>query len=226
MATLARSFSSDSSDVAILVPNRSAPLSVSYQQLHTHVADFQAKLAKLGVGHGAAVSIALINSYEFIVSFLAASWQRAIAAPLNPAYKQDEFEFYIDDLSSTLVLIPQGSYAQNGPAVRAGRKYQAAIAECYWNGTEMVLDVKEQGKLAGGRPGQVEQAQPDDIALVLHTSGTTGRPKAVCPLSHYSSFGIDNANGRGIGASHAQEPHHDHEYVPPCKPQSMGKMSF
>ncbi|PKY02225.1 acetyl-CoA synthetase-like protein [Aspergillus campestris IBT 28561] len=183
MATLARSFSSDSSDVAILVPNRPAPLSVSYQQLHTHVAEFQAKLAKLGVGHGAAVSIALVNSYEFIVSFLAASWQRAIAAPLNPAYKQDEFEFYIDDLSSTLVLIPQGSYAQNGPAVRAGRKYQAAIAECYWNGTEMVLDVKEQGKLAGARPGQVEQAQPDDIALVLHTSGTTGRPKAV-PLTH------------------------------------------
>lgn len=182
MATLARSFSSESSDIAILVPNCSAPLSVSYQQLHTHVADFQAKLARLGVGHGAAVSIALVNSYEFIVSFLAASWQRAIAAPLNPAYKQDEFEFYIDDLSSTLVLIPQGSYAQNGPAVRAGRKYQAAIAECYWNGTEMVLDVKEQGKLAGGRPGQVEQAQPDDIALVLHTSGTTGRPKAVCAL--------------------------------------------
>lgn len=178
MSTLARSFSSDSQDTAVLVP-RPTSLSVSYKQLHSHVAEFQNKLARLGVTHGAAVSISLVNSYEFIVTFLAASWQRAIAAPLNPAYKQEEFEFYIDDLSSTLVLIPQGAFAQNGPAVKAARKYNAAIAECYWNGTEVVLDVKEDGKLAGKGDRKVEDAQPDDIALVLHTSGTTGRPKAV-----------------------------------------------
>lgn len=178
--TLARSFSSENSRLAVLVPNKPNPLAISYQQLHRHVASFQAKLAKLGVSHGAAVSIALVNSYEFIVSFLAASWQRGIAAPLNPAYKQEEFEFYIDDLSSTLVLIPRGAYEQYSPAVQAGRKYQAAIAECYWDGKEVVLDVKEEGKLAGSLGHQVEDAQPDDIALVLHTSGTTGRPKAVC----------------------------------------------
>lgn len=178
--TLSRSFSPDGSRLAVLVPNKPNPLAITYQQLHSHVSSFQAKLAKLGVAHGAAVSLSLVNSYEFIVSFLAASWQRAIAAPLNPAYKQDEFEFYIDDLSSTLVLIPRGAYAKDGPAVRAGRKYQAAIAECYWDGNEMVLDVKESGKLAGNPGRQVEDAQPDDIALVLHTSGTTGRPKAVC----------------------------------------------
>ncbi|RAL05788.1 acyl--CoA ligase [Aspergillus ibericus CBS 121593] len=183
MATLARSFSSDSADLAVLVPNKPTPLSISYQQLHRHIADFQAKLARLGVAHGAAVSLALVNSYEFIVAFLAASWQRAIAAPLNPAYKQEEFEFYIDDLSSTLVLIPKGSYIKDGPAVRAGRKYQAAIAECYWNGSEIVLDVKEHGKLAGNGGVAIQEAQPDDVALVLHTSGTTGRPKAV-PLTH------------------------------------------
>ncbi|PYH95156.1 acetyl-CoA synthetase-like protein [Aspergillus ellipticus CBS 707.79] len=183
MATLARSFSSDSTDIAVLVPNNPSPLSISYRQLHNHIAQFQAKLARLGVGHGAAVSLALVNSYEFIVAFLAASWQRAIAAPLNPAYKQEEFEFYIDDLSSTLVLIPRGSYIKDGPAVRAGRKYQAAIAECYWNGSEIVLDVKEQGKLKGNGGVSIQEAQPDDVALVLHTSGTTGRPKAV-PLTH------------------------------------------
>ncbi|KAF7178808.1 hypothetical protein CNMCM7691_007629 [Aspergillus felis] len=183
MATLAQSLSPDSPSVAVIVPHKPSALSVSYQQLHAHIADFQAKLARLGVGHGAAVSLALVNSLEFIVSFLATSWQRAIAAPLNPAYKQEEFEFYIDDLSSNLVLIPRDSFTQNGPAVQAGRKYNAAIAECYWDGNEVVLDVKELGKLAGKGSTGILKAQPDDIALVLHTSGTTGRPKAV-PLTH------------------------------------------
>jgi acyl-CoA synthetase (AMP-forming)/AMP-acid ligase II len=179
MATLARSLSPDSPSVAVIVPHKPSAVSVSYQQLHSHVAGFQAKLARLGVSNGAAVSLALVNSFEFIVSFLATSWQRAIAAPLNPAYKQEEFEFYIDDLSSSLVLIPRGSFTQGGPAVQAGRKYNAAIAECYWDGKEVVLDVKERGKLAGRGSIGILEAQPDDTALVLHTSGTTGRPKAV-----------------------------------------------
>ncbi|KKZ61948.1 hypothetical protein EMCG_03566 [[Emmonsia] crescens] len=182
MSTLANSFAS-SPATAIIVPGKPEPLTISYQRLRLDVQSFQAKLAKLGISPGAAVSIALPNSYEFIVSFLAASWQRAIAAPLNPAYKQDEFEFYIDDLSSALALVPKGSFAKDGPAVRAARKFSAAIAECYWSGNEVVLDVKEKGKLAGKGTVKKGEAQPDDVALVLHTSGTTGRPKAV-PLTH------------------------------------------
>lgn len=170
MSTLANSFAG-SPATAIIVPGKPEPLTISYQRLRLDVQSFQAKLAKLGISPGAAVSIALPNSYEFIVSFLAASWQRAIAAPLNPAYKQDEFEFYIDDLSSALALVPKGSFAKDGPAVRAARKYSAAIAECYWSGNEVVLDVKEKGKLAEKGSVKKEEAQPDDVALVLHTSG-------------------------------------------------------
>ncbi|ORY09382.1 hypothetical protein BCR34DRAFT_602896 [Clohesyomyces aquaticus] len=180
--TLENAFSKDSSSTAIVVPSH-PPLIVSYKRLATDVKAFQQQLAKLGVSPQSAVSIALPNSYEFIVSFIAASWQRAIAAPLNPAYKQSEFEFYIDDLKSAVALVPKGAFAQDAAAVRAARKYQAAIAECYYNGKEVVLDIKEKGKLASKGSQKVETAQPDDVALVLHTSGTTGRPKAV-PLTH------------------------------------------
>src|SRR5277367_5090414 len=179
MGTLSTAFSKTSSSTAIIVPSKPNLLAVSYKQLTTDILSFQSKLAEVGINHGAAVSIALPNTYEFIVSFLATSYQRAIAAPLNSAYKQDEFEFYIDDLSSALALVPQDSYDKDGPAVRAARKYKAAIAECYWNGTEVVLDVKDEGKLKGKGNQKIEKAQPDDIALVLHTRGTTGRPKAV-----------------------------------------------
>lgn len=188
-ATLATSFQNDSNAPAIIIPSKTKPLTVSYKELSAHISSFQQKLAKLGIRPEAAVSIALPNSFAFVVAFLASSWQRAIGAPLNAAYKQEEFEFYIDDLSSALALVPRQSYQQDGPAVRAARKYKAAIAECYWDEhrREVVLNIKEEGKLRGKGNQKVEKAQPDDVALVLHTSGTTGRPKAVsilkrCPL--------------------------------------------
>ncbi|KAI5297104.1 hypothetical protein KEM55_005134, partial [Ascosphaera atra] len=170
------------SATAVIVPSE-PPFVASYQRLYTDVLDFQARLASLGISPQSAVSIAIPNTYEFIVAFLAASFQRAIAAPLNPNYKQEEFEFYIDDLSSALALVPRGAVEKDAPAVRAARKYKAAIAECYFENGQVVLDVLDEGKLKGVKAQQVQEAQPDDIALVLHTSGTTGRPKAV-PLTH------------------------------------------
>ena len=102
---------------------------------------------------------------------------------MNSAYKQSEFEFYIQDLHSSLILVPKGAYGQNTDAVKAGKRFNAAIAECYWNGQEVILDVKEQGDLKNASPQGILSPTPEDVALVLHTSGTTGRPKAV-PLSH------------------------------------------
>ena len=183
MTTLANTIQPTGQATAIIIPGKPDALRISYEQLNTQVLSFQKKLAALGITPQAAVSIALPNSFEFIVAFLAASWQRAIAAPLNPAYKQDEFEFYIDDLKSAVALVPRGSVHNNGPAVRAARKYNAAIAEVYWNGQDVVLDVKSTGKLSTSGIQVLEKAQSEDIALVLHTSGTTGRPKAVCIAS-------------------------------------------
>ncbi|KAI4245057.1 MAG: hypothetical protein L6R40_002656 [Gallowayella cf. fulva] len=183
MTTLSTALPAAASSSAIVIPRRPDALLFSFVELNAHVADFQSKLARLGIAPQTAISIALPNSYEFIVAFLATTRQRAIAAPLNPAYKQDEFEFYIEDLKSALLLVPRHSYRQDGPAIRAARKHRAAIAECFWNGREVVLDVKDRGVLAAAEQQGLQDAQPDDVALVLHTSGTTGRPKAV-PLTH------------------------------------------
>ncbi|KAF7508316.1 hypothetical protein GJ744_009461 [Endocarpon pusillum] len=195
MATLSTAFSKESDAPAIIIPTKPQPLTISYKELSTEVLSFQKKLASLGIDHGAAVSIALPNTYEFIVSFLATSWQRAIAAPLNPSYKKDEFEFYINDLSSALALVPKGSFEKDAPAVRAARKYEAAIAECYWDGKEVVLEIKDKGKLASKGGQRLLQADPDDIALVLHTSGTTGRPKAVPLTQRNLTRSVKNIQG-------------------------------
>ncbi|CAK7239811.1 MAG: hypothetical protein STHCBS139747_001246 [Sporothrix thermara] len=185
--TLRSAINGKSSATAVIVPASgpdTKPLEVSYLDLVSEVSRYQAKLAALGIGRGAPVSIATVNSYEFIVAFLASAWQRAIAAPLNPAYKQDEFEFYIEDVKSAIVLVPRGAFAADAPAVRAARKFNAAIAESYWDAErgEVALDVKEFGALKGGPLPSLWPKQ-HDVALILHTSGTTSRPKVV-PLTH------------------------------------------
>src|SRR5437016_2099669 len=163
MSTLSTLFSKTSDATAIIIPSEPDALTISYKKLADDISSVKSRLADIGISHGAAVSISLPNSYAFIVAFLATSYQRTIAAPLNSAYKQDEFEFYIDDLSSSLTLIPQGAYVEDGPAVRAPRKYKAAVAERYWDGEEIVRNITHLGKLKDKNPGDTSQAKPDDV---------------------------------------------------------------
>lgn len=159
---------------AVIIPSKPTALTVSYSSLIDQISAFQQKLANLGITTASPVSIALVNSYEFIVSFLAASWQRGIAAPLNPNYTQDEFEFYIDDVKSAVVLVPKGAWAAGTPSVKAAQRFNAAVAECYWDSrkNEVVLDVKDFGGLKGKKE-KVLRAEPEDVALILHTRWVT-----------------------------------------------------
>jgi acyl-CoA synthetase (AMP-forming)/AMP-acid ligase II len=171
--TLRTAIGGSGASTAVIVPAQagSAAVSVSYNSLIAQTQTFQQTLASLGIKRQSIVSITLGNSLEFIVAFLAASWQGAVAAPLNPAYKQDEFEFYIDDIKSDLVLVPKGAWDANAASVRAAKKYNAAVVECYCdprNRERVVLDVKTLGKLAG-QSSPVLQASSDDVALILHT---------------------------------------------------------
>jgi acyl-CoA synthetase (AMP-forming)/AMP-acid ligase II len=178
MPTLTTAISSNAKGnaPAVIIPGAPAT-TLSYSQLSQQIASFQRQLAHFGISTGDAVSIALPNTLPFIVSFLAIAAQRAIAAPLNPAYKQAEFEFYIDDIKSKLVIVPRGAVAADAPAVKAARTFGAAVAEVWAEAGVVRLELPE------GSEKPLAKAEEDDVALVLHTSGTTGRPKAV-PLTH------------------------------------------
>lgn len=178
MSTLLDCLSGQTEEPAIIIPSETNPTVLSHKDLSQQVHSLQEKLAAIGISPRDAVAIALPNGLEFVVAFLAISLQRAICAPLNPAYKQHEFEFYFEDLHPPLVLVPKGAIAGNGEVVQAARKFQVAIAEIYWNGSEVAVEVGEQNGL-DRMPAYVEKPEPDDVALILHTSGTTGRPKAV-----------------------------------------------
>jgi acyl-CoA synthetase (AMP-forming)/AMP-acid ligase II len=178
-ATLLNSLSPLAQTPAIIIPTKPCPIILSHKQLCHRILGFRDKLAAVGITRKDAVAIVLPNSLEFAVAFLAIAAQRAVCAPLNPGYRQGEFEFYLDELRATLVLVPRGAIAENGEIVKAARKCNSALAEVYFNGTEVLLELEAPGQANEHKRAELQQSEPGDIALIFHTSGTTGRPKAV-----------------------------------------------
>ena len=162
MTTLTTSLNYNSSSPAIIIPESN--LQLSYSDLKHHIHSLQSTLAEIGVAPHSAVSISLINSLEFAISFLAVGAQRAIAAPLNPSYQQSEVEFYVDDIKAALIIVPRGAVEKGAPAVKAARKFNAGIAEIWWDGSNIKLALKEKGKHLKSKQDLVK-AQSDDIAV-------------------------------------------------------------
>jgi oxalate---CoA ligase len=163
--------------IAVVLPEQN--IRISYGSLRSQVESLAAALAAAGIGRGDRIGIALPNGLPTIASFLAAS-VAGTAAPLNPAYKEDEFRFYLEDTDArVLILPPQGA---DEARRAAGDRVRVLTADMDAAGT---VTLGSDASCAS-RPSPARAPAPpgvDDVALILHTSGSTGRPKRV-PLSH------------------------------------------
>ena len=138
------------------------------------------QLRDLGIRSGDPVAIVHLDGAQMAAVFLAVS-AAAAAAPLNPAYKREEFEFYLTDLEAKALVIEAGLESVARDVARQ-------------RGIPVINVVPGTGGIAGVFSLEAEQQvapavaeSTDDIsgniALILHTSGTTSRPKIV-PLTH------------------------------------------
>ena len=158
---------------AIGAPGRS---SLDYAGLRTHVAATVERINELGVGRNDAVAIVLPNGPEMASAFVAIG-AGATTAPLNPAYTRDEFHFYLSDLEARLLVVEAGS---TSPALDVAAELGISVATLQADSDSPAGIFTLDGQ--AGTASTPGFAAPDDVGLVLHTSGTTSRPKIV-PLS-------------------------------------------
>ncbi|KAL9009411.1 MAG: hypothetical protein Q9173_005554 [Seirophora scorigena] len=119
---------SASNELAIIIPGPPI-LQISHANLKQQCLSLRHHLASRGIGPDIAVSISLPNSHEFVTAVLAITGQRAVAAPLNPAYKEEEVAFYLADVDAKAVIVPKGAREQPSPAAVAAEKRGVAMPE-------------------------------------------------------------------------------------------------
>ena len=150
---------------------------LTYGALQDQVERTRLALRAQGIRAHDRVAMILPDGIETAAAFLSIA-ASAVAAPLNPAFRATKLLFYFQDVQARAVRVPAGTSGEVIDVVAAlGITLLEMVPRPAGDGT---FELRSRGS---AMPVPDPEIQPDDVALVLHTSGSTARPKLV-PLTH------------------------------------------
>ena len=136
------------------------------------------RLRSYGIAVADRVAIVLPNGPEMASAFITMA-QSCTTAPLNPNYREEEYLFYLKDLNAKALVVLQD---YNGPALAAANHLNISVIKVSVNPQHLAGEFELLGEIHNSVISQ-RLPTPQDVALILHTSGTTSKPKIV-PLLH------------------------------------------
>jgi len=175
---------------ALMQPNGTALRflgnTVTWAELRRRVAALADALSRRGVGFGDRVMVLMLNRAEFVESVLAANMLGAIAVPLNFRLTASEIAFLVEDCEAR-VLITEEVLAPVAAGVREVEPLLDMIIVAGGSADDSVFDYEDLINESGAAHEPVDI--PNDApALIMYTSGTTGRPKGAV-LTHTNLTG-------------------------------------
>ena len=182
----------DPSAPAILAPGRQT---LRNSDLLREIFCFRQMLRGFGIEKQDVVALSMSNGPENTLAYLA-TMASAICAPLNPALTASEFDYYLGELGARAILLPEGPSAASDAAERLGVPVIRLVPDRDGPAGSFVLN-----NGTGADVSEEQEARPEDIALLLYTSGTTSRAKLV-PLSHRNL----RASARNVAAPLSLSP--------------------
>ena len=168
----------DPTAVALSAPNRP---NLTYEGLLDLIKRSVLFLNDLGIGRNDRVAMVLNNGPEMASAFVTFA-AAATTAPLNPNYRNDEYRFYLEDLKAKVLVVEEDS---TSPSIEVACDLGIPVIRLRVSTTMAAGEfdiVASEGAKRLRTPDYTGFAEASDLGLVLHTSGTTSRPKLV-PLS-------------------------------------------
>ncbi|HJX11909.1 MAG TPA: long-chain-fatty-acid--CoA ligase [Dehalococcoidales bacterium] len=154
---------------------------MSYGQIGEAVGNLASSLHRRhGIDRGDRVVLMLRNGAEFVLSFFALARLGAIAVPLNTALKGEELAFQVQDSGAALVITePEFSDLMTGAASGAENVKGVVVTGGTPPGAVPFARLLQPAE----RPSPPAAVSEDDAAVLMYTSGTTGKPKGAL-LTH------------------------------------------
>jgi len=171
--------------------DREQALRLTYRELGNLVDRAASSLSRLGVGPRDVVTVQLPNWWEFVVAALACSKIGAVFNPVMPILRERELLYVLNFCESKVFIVPKVYRGFDYAAMAAGMsgdlyhlKHLIVVDGGGDSSFERSLLAAEPGRGSAKSAGSSPCLGPDDMAVVMFTSGTTGEPKGVIHTSN------------------------------------------